>query len=365
MIKKTVLFLSVFFTFLHCAYSQTTGRALFVSVIQEPSVFSSLDSINQLIYFSKKTKIQTLFVQIYRENKAWFPSLVGDSRPYQENQARLGFDPFKKLIEKAHEQGMEVHAWANLMSLGANDQSPLLQKYGPDILTRNSKDKQTLDDYKIDHQFFLEPGDERIQQELLTLVEEITTAYPNLDGIQFDYIRYPDWHPRYGYTSANMDRFQRATGQHADEQNDAWRQWKRDQVTSLLTKLIARARRTNPSIQVSTTGLVAYSRANLEAFQDWKTWLQKDLIDFVTLMCYSPSNRKLKNYIQDAQSTLGDLKKVNIAIGVYKLVHFPKALDRQWKTAETTGERNATLFHYGNFLENPILVRSLLQDSQK
>ena len=47
---------------------------------------------------------------------------------------------------------------------------------------------------------------------LARIVEELLRAYPDLDGIQFDYIRYPDLYPHYGYTKVNMQRFTKASG---------------------------------------------------------------------------------------------------------------------------------------------------------
>src|SRR3989338_5962617 len=166
------------------AWSQETiDRGLFVSVIQDPPVLSSREEIKNLIVFAKKTNVKTLYVQIYRANKAWFSSTVADQEPYETCFKNLSEDPFTLLIKEAHASGIEVHAWLNLLSLSANEQAPLLKKYGTEILTRNLKKKRKLKDYKIDDQYFLEPGDLRVREALSALVGEIFTAYPDLDGL--------------------------------------------------------------------------------------------------------------------------------------------------------------------------------------
>ena len=58
-------------------------RGLFVTVVQEPPVLSSHKDIGKLIKFAKKYHINTLFVQIYRANQAWFPSKIADQAPYE------------------------------------------------------------------------------------------------------------------------------------------------------------------------------------------------------------------------------------------------------------------------------------------
>ncbi len=139
-------------------------------MIQEPPVLSSRQEISDLISFAKKNHIQILFVQIYRANQSWFPSKVADQKPYEICFKNLSQDPFQFLIKEAHASGIEVHAWLNLLSLSANEDAPLLKKYGPEILTRNLKEKRTLKDYKIDEQYFLEPGDPRVREALAMIV---------------------------------------------------------------------------------------------------------------------------------------------------------------------------------------------------
>jgi uncharacterized lipoprotein YddW (UPF0748 family) len=331
---------------------------LFVSVIQNPPVLTSRDEITKLVQFSKKAQVQTLFVQIYRANQAWFPSKVGDSRPYEKCLKSVSEDPFALLIKEAHREGIEVHAWLNMLSLSRNENAPLLKKYGTDILTTNLKGKRKLKDYRIDNQYFLEPGDLRVRAELSAMVEEVLRAYPALDGIQFDYIRYPDMHPYYGHTKINTERFKQTTGlKTIEEENEVWKNWKRDQVMGVLKLLVKKARAIRPKIQISTTGLVPYSRAYHEGFQDWRHWLDSGLIDFVTLMCYSPRLRDLEQYILDAKKNSRDFKKVNIAIPAYKLAYLPKTFVRQCELCEEAGGRACVLFHYGTLLEHPALKR--------
>ena len=167
-------------------------------------------------------------MQIYHGGQAWFPSKVADAGPYERCRKALGEDPLALIIRQAHAQGIQVHAWLNLMSLGQNTNANFLKKYGTDILTRNLKEKNKLEDFKIDNQYYLEPGDLRVRDDLAKTVQEILRAYPDLDGIQFDYIRYCDAHPHYGYTKANMERFKKETGlKTIDEESPVWKAWKR------------------------------------------------------------------------------------------------------------------------------------------
>jgi uncharacterized lipoprotein YddW (UPF0748 family) len=340
--------------------SEFAPRALFVSVIQDYPVLSSREGINKLIEYAKRAGISVFFVQIYRANKSWFPSKVADQTPYEDCFKQVGEDSFALLIRQAHLAGIQVHGWINLLSLSTNSEAPILKKFGVDILTKNREKKTRIEDYKIDDQYFMEPGDLRVRGELLDLVEEILRRYPDLDGIQFDYIRYPDKHPFYGHTKINIERFEKATGSKTDnEDSPLWKDWKRRQVTELLELLVAKTRRLCPGIQISTTGCVPYVRAYYEAFQDWPFWIETGLVDFVTLMTYPSQFEEFEKYVLEAKSKVKDLKKVIIAVGAYKLLSLPETFRREFRYCESEKCKACAVLHYGSLLENPDLGREL------
>lgn len=363
--QKTAFLLLVFLTISVCAKAEAESsrppRALFVTVLQEPQVLSSREEMDKLISFAKESGIETLFVQIYRANKAWFPSRLADSKPYEFVLKKIGRDPFALLIQKAHEQGIQVHAWMNMLSLSNNGNAKIVETYGNEIFTRNQNWKWLKKQYLIDQQFFLEPGDLRVRKMLSDIVEEVVRAYPDLDGIEFDYLRYPDKHPAYGYTKMNMERFKQAHAQKKiKEGSELWNQWKRDQVTDTLKVFIERARSVRPKIQISTTGLMPYSRAHLEGFQDWKFWVNSGLVDFVTLMCYHRDTAVFQSYLADAKKQARDFKQINIAVGAYAQLKQPEKFHEQFQLCEASNPLACVVFHYGSLVENPRLAEPMV-----
>lgn len=350
-----------------CLFASTAAgeeprRCLYVSVIQDPPVLSSRRAITDLIVFARKARIGALFVQVYRANQAWFPSTHADAGPYTSCVSSVAGDPLAFLIDEAHAAGIEVHAWMNLLSLSANGDAPLLKKYGPGILTRNRDLKGSLEEYKIDSQYFLEPGDPLVRSELADIVEEVLRTYPGLDGIQFDYIRYPDRHPAYGYTDSNVSRYLDATGLvEVTEGSVLWEQWKRDQVTGLLEQLVARTRAIRPAIRISTTGCAPYARAYLEAFQDWPSWLERGLVDFVTVMAYATDTARFGRYLAEVKKHAPDLGKVAIAIGAYEMAGSPETLSEEYSMSVQAGARMCVFFHYGSLAGDPALGNVLLE----
>lgn len=338
----------------------TSCRGVFVTVLQKPEALSSRMEIERLVLFAEQTRMSDIYIQVYRANRSWFASTVSDDSPYKTFLALVGEDPLALLIKKAHRKHIKVHAWLNLLSLSQNTHAPILKKLGRDALTRNIKEKTKLKDYEIDGQYFLEPGNLRVRQELTTMVEELLRAYPALDGIQFDYIRYPDTNPHYGYSTMNMLRYKEATKTKSIvDTSHEWQQWKRDQVTSLLEELVRTTRKIRPNIKVSTTGCSSYTRAYKEAFQDWPTWVNKGIVDFVTVMTYPEDPLQFDIYIQDALKRINDPRKINIAVGAYKFRKNPDIFQQQWDLCEKMNNGQCVLFHYGNILEVPLLKKTL------
>ena len=183
-----------------------------------------------------------------------------------------------------------------------------------------------------------------------------------MDGIQFDYVRYPDKHPFYGWTRINVERFKKATGRRLFSESDrVWKDWKREQVTDLLRLLTAKAHSIKPGIQISTTGCSPYVRAYHEAFQDWPLWIKTGLVDFVTVMTYSPEPEVYEKSVWEAKNKVGDFKKVNIGVGAYKLVDTPGAFEEEFRFCEKTECGECVVFHYGSLCQNKALARPLTE----
>jgi len=368
MYSARVLFLVLAFLFLPFIPAQSRNpepRALFVSVVQDTPVLSSRYEIEKLIGFAKDARITTLFVQVYRKNQAWFPSETADDTPYQKCLKDVIDDPFALLLQQAHRAGIQVHAWVNMLSLANNQDAVLLKKYGTEVLTRNTAEKKKLRDFMVDSQYFLEPGDHRVRNDLVKIVSELLTRYPDLDGIQFDYVRYPDTDPHYGYAKSNVERFKKATGQSiVDDNSRLWKDWKRAQVSGLLAVLVKEARRLRPGIQVSATGCMPYVRAYYEAYQDWPSWLSTGLVDFVTIMSYSPDPKEFGRWIESVKKIVPDFSKIKIGVGAYKFLRSPQLFAQEFRQSQEAGSASV-IFHYGSLLENPRLKDVLLSSKKQ
>lgn len=337
----------------HLFAEETFPRGLYVSLLQDPPVLSSAADIQALIDFANKARIPSLFVQVYRANQTWFPSSAGDQTPYDLALRNIGEDPLAFLIQRAHRQGIEVHAWISVLALEKNHRAPIIKKYGPEILTRNITPKRSLSDYRIDSRYFLEPGDPRTREELATLVGELLNSYPDLDGIHFDDVMYSDKNTSLGYSPVNIERFKEETGQLVIyDDSKPWQDWKRTQVTACLNHLAQKARSLNPRIQISAAGRMPYTQAREEFFQDWTTWLSGGIVDFIVTLNYAQSTKDFEKHLFEVITKSGDFKKVITAIGAHELMKDPDIFAKQFQLCQAANGKACLIFHYGSLLSS-------------
>jgi uncharacterized lipoprotein YddW (UPF0748 family) len=118
----------------------------------------------------------------------------------------------------------------------------------------------------------------------------------DIDGINLDYIRYPEYTGDWGYNPVSVARFNAfygKSGQPSASDPD-WSDWRRECVTQQVRKIYVKSLMINPGVVV-TADTIAWgsgytnfeaSRAYTEVFQDWVGWLRAGIIDYNTLMAY-------------------------------------------------------------------------------
>jgi uncharacterized lipoprotein YddW (UPF0748 family) len=332
---------------------------------------SSRKKIDELVVRAKACGFNVLFVQVYRHDRAWFNSSFADTTPYRLVLKKERIDPLSYLLERAHQAGLEVHAWVNIFRIGKNLQTPILRRLGREALTADGEGRSLLRYPPADLPdggYWLEPADKSVRAHLCRLIEELLRRYPALDGLQLDFIRYPYRSPTagslwarrkdFGYGKAAVERYQAQTGinpltmELTRASCQAWDDWRRRQVTDTLKDIAATARKVKPSIKFSADAVAYLDRAYLAAFQDWRGWLEEGIVDFIAVMNYSTDSR-LARYLTRASVASRGLRQVYIGLGAYLLLDCPEALVEQIADCRSAGANGIALFSYDAMLTAP------------
>jgi uncharacterized lipoprotein YddW (UPF0748 family) len=267
------------------------------------------EEIERLVADTKAANMNAIVAQVVRRGDCFCnrSSLPRTEAPI----AALPFDPLETLIEKAHAQGIEVHAWIIATGIwrgrtAPKDPAHAFNTHGPNAsgsenwLMRRSDGADRL--ITEGEEFFLDPGHPDAAAYVVRMATSIAESYA-VDGINIDRIRYPDGNiggaPSWGYNPTAVARFQAATGRtDVPSTRDAqWTQWRRDRVTDIVRRIYVDTYALRSQIRVSvdtitygygpqSVGGWTGTRTYAELLQDWVAWMREGIVDLNIPMDY-------------------------------------------------------------------------------
>jgi len=278
--------------------------------------------IDKLVADAKAANMNAIVAQIGRRgdcfcNRAMMPRTQAPIAP-------LPFDPLQSLIDKAHANGIEVHAWIITTAIWNSlvaplDRTHVYNTHGPSktgydnwiMLRYDGVNRGGLD-------YYLDPGHPDAADYIVKMYTSVAENY-DVDGINFDRVRYPDYNPginvpSWGYNPVAVARFQAATGRtDRPAPTDAqWAQWRRDQVTNIVRRVYLETYAVKPSIRVSADTITyghgpqsqggwESTRTYAEVLQDWRGWMQEGILDLNI-----PMNYKREHCLQNGPGCFGN-----------------------------------------------------------
>ncbi len=251
-----------------------------------PGYFNAQE-VNATIEAAKKAGVNALFIQVRKNADAYYKSSI---EPPGSGMAP-GFDSLAYTIEKAHAQGIQVHAWVNVLRVGSSRPSTdpkNVVNVHPEWINR-THDGKIMGTEGV----YLDPGVPAAGQYVTKIMVDIATRY-DVDGIQLDYIRYPG--VNFGYSDIALARYyaESGTATKPDPKDPKWLQWKRDQVTALMRSIHKQLHAVKPKLLVSAS-TITWGRcptdwtkgdAYATVSQDWKAWMAEGILEANLPMVY-------------------------------------------------------------------------------
>jgi uncharacterized lipoprotein YddW (UPF0748 family) len=280
-------------------------RALWVDAFRDG--IKTPAQVDKLIQNSINGNINTLIVQIRRRGDAYYNNSI---EPRTEDPVlEPGFDALQYLIDKAHANHIEVHAWLNTLvawnqSVPPKDPGHVWNLHGP-----RATDEETWISYyrtydtaskswsqNLYSSFYLDPGNPAVIDYTIAVYLNVVKNY-DVDGIHLDYSRYAGMEWGYNPTSVARYNAQYGTTGMPEPNDPRWAQWRREQTANLMRKIYLKAIAIKPNLKVSSAvitwgeGPVAEgdwekSQAYNQVYQDWRSWLQEGIMDLAIPMNY-------------------------------------------------------------------------------
>jgi uncharacterized lipoprotein YddW (UPF0748 family) len=372
------------------------------------TTMSSPDSVRELVRRAKENGFTDLIVQVRGRGDAYYESSI-EPRAEALTRQPAGFDPLALTIEEAHREGIKVHAWINiylvadLESLPTSRDHPIFRHpewvmvprgistelYGvqPD---RGAYLDRIIEFSRLNHNelegLFVSPAHPGVKDNLYDIWMDIAKRY-EVDGLHFDYVRYPN--PQYDYSRVSIDRFRQEIEKKltpserrallAQFRRDpllyirrfpaAYGEFQRAQVTELVSRIYNGVKSVKPNAIISAAVFANEEDAARSRFQDWKEWLRMGLLDVVCPMAYTPDTEAFRKQLITAMNVASG-KRVWSGIGAYKQT--AESAVEKIRAARDLGAQGFILFSYdssikvsdlnpqGDYLEK---VRNSLKDT--
>jgi uncharacterized lipoprotein YddW (UPF0748 family) len=285
--------------------------------------YKSQADVRRIISNCGAMRFNVILFQVRGNGTAFYPSDIEPwaweltSQGPETTGKSPGWDPLKVAIHEAHQRGLDLHAYVNVFPAWRSQkfaprESGQLWWEHPDWFMCDAAGKRMIPrdadrdkNVKGDWYSLLSPGVPEVQDYLTDLFGELAENY-DLDGLHYDYIRYPheirEVAPGYeergkklgnwSYDPVSLARFSKETGIAApDLDPDAWVKWRAAQITDVAQKISERVRRLKPDIIISASVMADPVDAYKTKMQDYVTWMEKGYLDVAITMNYTGDNK--------------------------------------------------------------------------
>lgn len=158
------------------------------------SVAQLKEELEDIIATSKKAKLNAILFQVRPASDALYKSKFFPVSEYltgvQGSELPEGFDPLEYIVGRAHEEGIELHAWINpyRITLGSAD------KPNQDLSALSANHPARLHPEWVvaypDGKLYFNPAIQEVRDLIVDGIKEIVENYA-VDGIHFDDYFYP------------------------------------------------------------------------------------------------------------------------------------------------------------------------------
>jgi uncharacterized lipoprotein YddW (UPF0748 family) len=231
---------------------------------------------------------------------AYYPSKV---LPVAPEVATRG-DQIAACLAAGRKYGVEVHVWK--VNFNAGHRVP------PEFLARMRQEGRLQASAKGKEEPWLCPSHPDNQALEIAAMVEVAREY-GVDGIHFDYIRYPDGD--HCFCAGCRERFGRRVGAAIAQWpaealtggrwRSQWLEWRRENITAVVRAVHEQAKAARPTVKISAAVFRNWSTDRDGVGQDWQLWCERGWLDFVCPMDYTHSDRQFDTWVGMQQEWAG------------------------------------------------------------
>ena len=246
--------------------------------------------INTTIAYAVQGGYNVIVPQIRKKADALYnstyggPSGTGEPKPSQVSPS--SFDPLAYMIQEAHKIGMEVHPWVCTHRCPTQTYDWFYTSH-LDWLTRDSDG-----DLVNAEGYYLDPGVPDGEEYTVNVMLDIVTRY-DVDGIQWDRIRYPGSNS--GYNTIARNRYLAECAEVDPDPN--FSDWRRKQLNNFVARVYAQIMEVRPDVCVGANTWMDTASGVSNYYQDAPAWMAGHWLDIDVPMNYTSTNSSFNSYL--------------------------------------------------------------------
>lgn len=282
---------------------QVGVRGLFLPSPDHTASFITYENVCSSLDLMAELNFNTLFVCSWAATKTSWDSdlLVRETTYTSAKQGNMyasytggSGDALKDIISEAHKRDIKVVLWFEygfMHKVGGVDFNDPLLACHPDWIGIGIGQNQELvySNYN-NNDFYLNAYDPEVREFFLSLMREVLTKYPEVDGIQGD-DRMPAMPINSGYDEKTKAAYREATGSDPslNYMSNKWLQFRTDILNAFAGDIWNLVKGINPDCAVCfSPNPYPWSYNNL--MQDWPTWVAEGHADLISVQCYVPAS---------------------------------------------------------------------------
>ena len=261
-------------------------------------------------------------------------------------------DPIEQAVAAGKKYGIEVHPWKVNWNLANAPQA---------FYDQMRAEKRVMIGHKGDERKWLCPSNlANLKLETDTMLE-VARNY-DVDGIHFDYIRYPDDDGCFCDTCRAA--FEKARGKavenwpadcYSGPLKQEYSDWRCTNITRLVKAVSEEAHRIKPYLKVSAAVFSDYPNCKQWVGQDWVLWVKQGWLDFVCPMDYNANDTTFETWVSNQVGRVGGRIPVYSGIGQF-IIPDDQVVD-QMEISRACGADGQILFNMGQALAEVTLPK--------
>lgn len=302
------------------------SRPVTARAVWHRPVEKNLSDLQATINAYADTGINLIFVETFFNGYSMFKSEYVDYHKDFVSANYLGYEDYlSAFVALAKAKGIEVHAWVEDFYVGLSKNIKLLNQHEDWIMY--NYDGTYLQKNEGGEYIFIDPVNPAVQDFLITYYTELLTKFPDVAGLNLDYIRYPvsTKAEDTGYTMYAMTEFAKTVGKestltatsvdkmitqfrrnvlNSTANYNAWCEFRMKAVTGFVERVNNEIKK-EKDILLSTAVFSSITQTKEQKKQDWQTWFRNGWIDIATPMAYFDA----------AEEVMGGVSQMIVAAG--------------------------------------------------